>query len=148
MKLSVVIPVHNGGSGLQMCLEALLRSTRSPDELIVIDDASSDGSAELAARFGNVLPSQSQEPLGPARARNLGAARAQGDILLFLDADVTVHANTLALIERHFAEHPETAALFGSYDDQPPHRSLVSLYKNLQHHFVHHHSQAHASTFW
>ncbi|HSL30373.1 MAG TPA: glycosyltransferase family 2 protein [Anaerolineales bacterium] len=148
MKLSVVIPVYNGGSDLQLCLEALLRSTRPPDEVIVVDDASSDGSAELAAGFGSVISSQSREPFGPARARNLGSARAQGDILLFLDADVTVHANTLALIERHFSEHPETAALFGSYDDQPPHRSLVSLYKNLQHHFVHHHSQADASTFW
>lgn len=148
MNLSVVIPVYNGGSDLQQCLEALSRSTRPPDELIVVDDASADGSAELAGRFGSVISSQSQEPLGPARARNLGAARAQGDILLFLDADVTVHADTLALIERHFAEHPETAALFGSYDDEPPHRSLVSLYKNLQHHFVHHHGQADASTFW
>jgi GT2 family glycosyltransferase len=39
-------------------------------------------------------------------------------------------------------------ALFGSYDDSPPHRNWVSLYKNLQHHFVHHHSQPEASTFW
>ncbi|MDQ2691027.1 MAG: glycosyltransferase family 2 protein [Chloroflexota bacterium] len=148
MKLSVVIPVHNGGSDLRRCLEALMRSARRPDEVIVVDDASSDGSAELAARFGFVISNQRREPFGPARARNLGAARSQGDIVLFLDADVMVHANTLALIERCFAEHPETAAMFGSYDDQPPHRSLVSLYKNLQHHFVHHHSQGDASTFW
>jgi glycosyl transferase family 7 (putative galactosyltransferase) len=38
--------------------------------------------------------------------------------------------------------------VFGSYDDAPAHRSLVSLYKNLQHHFVHQHSQREASTFW
>jgi hypothetical protein len=59
-----------------------------------------------------------------------------------------VHPDTLALIERTMVEHPEISAVFGSYDDAPPHRSLVSLYKNLQHHFVHHHSQREASTFW
>ncbi len=59
-----------------------------------------------------------------------------------------VHTNTLALIERHFLEHPDIAALFGSYDDHPFHRNWVSLYKNLQHHFVHHQSQREASSFW
>ena len=148
LKLSVVIPVNNGGADLEKCLGALMASTRLPDELIIVDDASTDGSARLAARFGTVVPCQSQQPIGPAKARNLGVAQSQGDVVLFIDADVTVHTNTIALIERHFAEDPEIDALFGSYDDNPPHRSLVSLYKNLQHHFVHHHSQIEASSFW
>lgn len=125
-----------------------MSSTRLPDELIIVDDASTDGSAQLAARFGTVMVSQNQRPIGPARARNLGAEQSLGDFLLFLDADVMVHSNTLALVERHFTEHPEVAALFGSYDDDPPHRNWVSLYKNLQHHFVHHQSQRDASSFW
>jgi glycosyltransferase involved in cell wall biosynthesis len=148
MRLSVVIPVHNGGDDLQKCLEALRNSTRLPDELIIVDDASTDGSAQSAARFGTVVDCQNHLPIGPARARNLGAVRAQGDVLLFLDADVMVHPDTLALIERHFREYPEIAALFGSYDDHPPHRNWISLYKNLQHHFVHHQSQTEASSFW
>ena len=148
MRLSVVIPVHNGGNDLQKCLEALMSSARLPDELIIVDDASTDGSAQLAAKFGTVVVCQSQHPIGPASARNLGAERAQGDVLLFLDADVMVHADTLALVEWHFNEHSEIVALFGSYDDHPPHRNWVSLYKNLQHHFVHHQSQGEASSFW
>jgi hypothetical protein len=59
-----------------------------------------------------------------------------------------VHTNTLALVERHFTENTEIAALFGSYDDHPLHRNWVSLYKNLQHHFVHHQSQKESSSFW
>jgi glycosyltransferase involved in cell wall biosynthesis len=125
-----------------------MNSTRPPDELIVVDDASMDDSAQVAAQFGMVVVSQGPQPIGPARARNLGVTRSQGDVLLFLDADVMVHADTLAQIERHFTEHPEIAALFGSYDDYPPHRNWISLYKNLQHHFVHHHSQVEASSFW
>jgi glycosyltransferase involved in cell wall biosynthesis len=148
MKLSVVIPVRNGGSDLRKCLEALTDSTRLPDELIVVDDASTDRSAQLASTFGVLVPSQSRQPIGPAKSRNRGAARAQGDILVFIDADVMVHRNTLAAIESHFIEHPEIAALFGSYDDDPPHHNWISLYKNLQHHFVHHHSKQEASSFW
>ena len=148
MKLSVVIPVHNGGDALIKCLEAVAASTRPPEELIIVDDASTDGSVHLAKQFGTVIGCQSQQPIGPAKARNLGAAHSQGDIVLFLDADVVVHLNTLALIERYFTEHPEIDALFGSYDDSPTHRNWVSLYKNLQHHFVHHHSETDASSFW
>ena len=148
MRLSVVIPVHNGGDDLQKCLEALMASTRPPDELIIVDDASTDGSAQVADKFGAVVLCQNHRPIGPARARNLGAAQTEGDVLLFLDADVVVHADTLAQIECHLTEHPEIAALFGSYDDHPPHRNWISLYKNLQHHFVHHHSRVEASSFW
>jgi glycosyltransferase involved in cell wall biosynthesis len=147
LNLSVVIPIHNGGEDLQRCLKALKTSTRPPDEMIVIDDASTDTSASLAYSFGAIVLFQKGYPLGPAKARNRGAAVAEGDILVFIDADVMVHLDTLALIEQTMVEHPEISALFGSYDDAPPHRSLVSLYKNLQHHFVHHHSQREASTF-
>ena len=125
-----------------------MNSTRLPDELIIVDDASTDGSAQLAARFGTVVACQSENPIGPARARNLGAARAQGDILLFLDADVVVHTDTLALVESQFTQHLEISALFGSYDDHPLHRNWVSFYKNLQHHFVHQQSRTEASSFW
>lgn len=146
--LSVVIPVHNGGGALKVCLEALLASIRQPDEVIIVDDASTDDSVDLASQYGIVLSSQSESPVGPAKCRNRGVTFAKGDVVVFLDGDVKVHPDTLALIERYFEGHSEIAALFGSYDDQPPHRGLVTLYKNLQHHFVHQHSQQDASTFW
>ena len=148
MRLSVVIPVHNGGNDFRKCLEALMESTRLPDELIVVDDASSDGSAQVASQSGTLLLSPGDQPIGPARCRNRGVAAANGDIVIFLDADVRIHRDTIAVIEGHFRQHPEMAALFGSYDDRPPHRSPVSLYKNLQHHFVHHHSHEDTSSFW
>ena len=143
-----MIPNHNGGEDLRKCLEALTNSTRPPDEIIVIDDASTDESIQIAQRYGAIVLYQKGSPLGPAKARNRGAAAAQGDILIFIDADVKVHRDSLALIERYLFEHPEISALFGSYDDAPPHRSLVSLYKHLQNHHVHQHSKREASTFW
>jgi GT2 family glycosyltransferase len=146
--LTVIIPVHNGGDDLRLCLDALEASTRCPDEIIVADDASTDGSGHLACQHGVRVLSIDGPSHGPAFARNRGAEKARGDILVFLDADVAIHPDALARMERYLAEHAEIAAVFGSYDAYPRARSLVSRYKNLLHHYVHQHSRREASTFW
>lgn len=148
MRLSVIVPVHNGGDDFRQCLLALSQSTRLPDELIVVDDASTDASGRLASEFGAYLITQTPLPMGPAKSRNQGAGIAKGDFLVFIDSDVMVHKNTLAAFEDCFIENPDIAAVFGSYDDHPTHRNPVSLYKNLQHHYVHQHGNREASTFW
>lgn len=148
MKLSVIIPVHNGGEGLGLCLEALAASTCPPDEIIVVDDTSTDASASLAAKLGAIVLPLPDGPRGPARARNHGAASAQGDVLVFLDADVVSHPDTLGTIKTYLTDAPEIAALFGSYDVDPPAPGLVSRYRNLLHHYIHQHGRSEASTFW
>jgi len=148
VKLSVVIPVHNGGDDLRLCLEALAASTRPPDEVIVVEDASTDDSGHLAGRCGARVVHLDAPPHGPAFARNRGAEMAQGDILVFLDADVAIHPDALARMERYVTQHPEIAAVFGSYDADPPASGLVTHYKNLLHHYVHQRSRREASTFW
>ena len=148
MKISVVTPVHNGGENLRLSLQALTRSTRAPDEIIVVDDGSSDGSGDLAQEFGARVLRLPGPPRGAALPRNRGAGIAIGDLLVFVDADVAVHPQTLALIDRIMSEHREIAAVFGSYDDSPRDPGLVSRYKNLLHHYVHQHGQREASTFW
>ena len=85
LSISVIVPVYNGGDTLAACLQALQNQTRLPDEIIVVDDGSTDDSAEIADRFG--LKVLRQRNAGPAAARNLGAQRAQGQLLLFTDAD-------------------------------------------------------------
>ena len=141
MRMTAIIPVHNGVHDLALGLEALAASTRPPDEIIVVDDGSTDGSGELARQHGARVIRLDGQPRGPAFARNRGAEMAKGDVLVFLDADVTVRPDSLALAERYLSEHPEIAALFGSYDAHPSARGLVTRYKNLLHHYVHQHSQ-------
>jgi GT2 family glycosyltransferase len=148
VNLSVIVPVHNGGESFERCLDALSVSIRSMDKIIIVDDASTDASAAKARAAGMQVISIQGQPRGPAVARNRGAKEAHGDILVFLDADVAVHKDTLACIEGYFIDNPELAAVFGSYDDNPPERSIVSLYKNLQHHYVHQHGNQLSSTFW
>jgi GT2 family glycosyltransferase len=145
--LSVIIPVHNGGAHLPRCLDALRASDSTSHEVIVVDDWSIDASAEVARSRGFEAV-RLDARRGPAAARNEGARRARGRILLFVDADVVVRAGTVARVEAFFREHTETAALFGSYDDAPDAQSFVSQYKNLVHHFIHQRSRAEAETFW
>jgi glycosyltransferase involved in cell wall biosynthesis len=144
--ISVVIPVHNAAKYLRACLEDLSNSTFRDFECIVVDDGSTDGSAEVARQAGaTVFTTQARR--GPAYARNVGAKSAQGEILFFIDADVCVAPDTLARVHANF-EDPELSAVIGSYDDLPGSRDFVSLYKNLMHSYVHHNSRREACTFW
>jgi GT2 family glycosyltransferase len=148
MRLSVIVPVHNGADELRCCLQALGASARLPDEIIVVDDASTDSSGDVARQQGARVIRLEGLPHGPAFARNRGAEAARGEVIVFIDADVTVHADTLARADRYLSEVPQIAALFGSYDSNPPARGLVTRYKNLLHHYTHQHGRREAFTFW
>ena len=147
-RLSVIVPVYNGGEGLRRCLQGLAASSRPPDEVITVDDGSTDASAANAAALGARVLTTPAGPRGPAHARNRGAEAATGDVLVFIDADVVVHADTLARMESVMADEPDVVALFGCYDDDPPARNSASLFKNLLHHYVHQHGDREAGTFW
>jgi glycosyltransferase involved in cell wall biosynthesis len=148
LTLSVVIPVWNGRTHLEHCLQALAASIRKPDEIIVVDDGSTDGSAAVARASGAKVVGVAGGPFGPAMARNRGVSASCGAIIVFIDCDVVVHPETLSLMERKFLSNPDVAALFGSYDDRPSEAGLTSGYRNLMHHHVHQQSQHEASTFW
>lgn len=147
MRVSIVVPVYQGAPTLPECLRALRAAAAPEDELIVVDDASTDGGATIAAAAGATVVRLSSNH-GPARARNVGAAAAHGDVLLFVDADVALAPDAVARVRRALALHPEIAAVFGSYDDRPRAPGLVSQYRNLLHHFVHQHGAADAFSFW
>ena len=146
-RISVVIPAYNAAGPLRQCLEALRQSRVQPLELIVVDDGSTDESTAVAQEFGATVLSTGSTG-GPAKARNAGAARAQGEILFFLDADVCVHADTLDRVAEAFEADPDLDAVIGCYDESPGADDFLSQYKNLMHSFVHQHAQEQASTFW
>ena len=147
LKVSIIIPVYNGARFLKQCLAAVKKSSYSCYEIIVVDDGSTDESADMACQEG-ALVFQLPRRSGPAAARNFGAKKAKGDILLFIDSDVLIKTKTVARVVKDFQKHPDIAAVFGSYDDNPAQKNFISQYKNLVHHFVHQHSKAEAVTFW
>jgi GT2 family glycosyltransferase len=145
--ISIVIPVHYGGEKFRQCLMSIMEMSPKPMEVIVVADGDTDGSWRIAEELGmRVL--RLPVPGGPARARNAGAAAAEGEILYFVDADVMTPRDALEQIARAFGNNPELAAVFGSYDDEPSETNFLSQYKNLSHHYVHQTSLEEASTFW
>jgi GT2 family glycosyltransferase len=125
--LTVVIPATDARVTLDRVAAAVRRAAEPPEELIIVD----------------------QPPeLGPAAARNLGSRRASGDIVVFVDADVEVHDDAFARIRAAFAGDADLAAVFGSYDDNPAEGGIVSDFRNLLHHHVHHQGAGVATTFW
>jgi GT2 family glycosyltransferase len=148
--LSVIIPAHQAASMLQRCLQALESSDlpRESWELIVVDDGSTDRTAEIAAQYADQTISLPGGPRGPSYARNRGAEIAGGHWLVFVDADVCVHRDTLRRFTEVSGADTEVAAIFGSYDDAPPAAGFASKYRNLLHHYVHHKNPGEAETFW
>jgi len=103
--ISVVIPIHNASEGLGACLDSLERQTLSREryEIIVVNDGSVDPVVEtIADRQGVIFLSQQQK--GAAAARNLGAEQAQGEILLFTDADCVPESNWVEAMIAPFAD--------------------------------------------
>ena len=145
--VTVIIPVYNASQYLEKCLSAIALSSYPLYEVIVVDDSSTDNSAEIAYLKGAKVLHISKQS-GPAAARNSASKKAKGDILLFVDSDVMMKKDTIERVVNQFTEMPDTDAIFGSYDEKPAEQNFFSQYKNLQHHFVHQVSNANAETFW
>ena len=99
MKVSVVIPAYNHADYLPECLESVLRQTRAPHEVIVIDDGATDNTPEVMHRYLNnpLLRYVRTENRGTAAARNVGIAMSSGDIIGLLDDDDVWYENKLEL---------------------------------------------------
>lgn len=132
LRLSIVVPTRNSASTLRSALAAI-RATELPRdkyELIVVDDASTDASPTVAARYADTIIRLTGRQLGPAYARNRGAELARGEIVAFVNADVLVEPDTLPAMLAIFAENPKIDAVSASHDDAPE-ANFVSQYWNL-----------------
>lgn len=87
MRLSIVVPAHNAADFLGATIQSCISSAGSSKEIVVVDDGSADRTPEVCAAFGDRIVFSRVENGGVSRARNLGAALAKGEWLLFLDAD-------------------------------------------------------------
>lgn len=146
--ISAIMPAFRAEALLPRVLQPLLDMQARGElaEVIVVDDVSPDGTADLARRMGArvlVMPQNG----GPGAARNLAAQEATGEVLWFVDSDVIAWPDGALKVARAFAE-PDVAAVFGSYDSSPDGTPWFSRYKNLMHRYYHQRARRDATTFW
>jgi glycosyltransferase involved in cell wall biosynthesis len=112
--ITVIVCAHNEERSLPACLHSLLAQTRLPDELLVINNASTDETGAVARQIPAVrVVDEPRKGLVVARER--GRLEARGNLLVYVDADCRPPLTWLARIERHFARDSDLIALSGPY---------------------------------
>lgn len=111
MEVSVVIPCHNAERYLAQTIGSVLEQSRPPKEIIVVDDGSTDRSAQIARSFGDPVTVASKQCGGASQARNYGYRFATGDALMFLDADDVLGPKALESLVEALSTNPQGVAL-------------------------------------
>lgn len=117
--VSVILPVFNGEQFLAQALSSVLEQEHRPLEIVVVDDGSEDGSAELARRFPETRV-VSQKNAGPAAARNRGIREARGELIAFIDADDVWVPGRLAWQLETLKARPDVEMVMGAVGLQLP----------------------------
>src|SRR6185503_2024667 len=115
--VSAVIPAYQAAAFLADAVESVLAQTEPVGEIVVVDDGSTDGTAAVAASFGDRVRYVRQENQGVAAARNRGVAEARGRLVAFLDADDTWEPEKTARQLAHLRAHPDYAAVYSDLCD-------------------------------
>lgn len=120
VKASIVIPAFNAQKTIADCLNGLKKQSVSLNdfEVLVIDDGSTDRTADIALQFSFVRLSK-QKNAGPAVARNRGAKKASADIVVFLDSDCVPKKNWLSEMLKPF-KNPQVTGVQGKYENPSP----------------------------
>jgi glycosyltransferase involved in cell wall biosynthesis len=113
LKITVVIPLYNKEHYIRHTLLSLLQQQKKPDEIIVVDDASTDHSLHIARQTleenkagfekTNIVIIELKQNGGPGNARNIGLEKATGDVISFLDADDAYHPQLLFKVDKYMA---------------------------------------------
>jgi len=121
LSICVLIPAYNARSFLREALDSVLAQTRPPEQIIVIDDGSTDGTADVAlawqAERGRSITLIRQSNGGQSAARNAGLRAAWTDLVALLDADDLYLPDHLQRLEQGFREAPQSVVCFGDAEE-------------------------------
>lgn len=108
MKVSFVVPTRNSARTLHSCLGSLRAQTHPDVEIVVVDNGSSDGTPQIAARYADLVADA-----GPERSaqRNHGTAKSAGDVVVFIDSDMVLEPHVATSIVDRFTAAPRLGAL-------------------------------------
>jgi teichuronic acid biosynthesis glycosyltransferase TuaG len=115
--ITVLVPAYNAERHILDALESVLEQVRPPDQIVVVDDGSTDRTNEVVSDWAALSPVPveiiRQENRGAAAARNTGLRSISTDLIAFVDADDVVEPNHLAELEHAFHVHPDLSFAFG-----------------------------------
>ena len=126
--LSIIIPAYNAEATITKCLDSLLKSKAENDEVIVVDNNSSDDTKEIVKSYPVKLAVC--EKRGAAAARNCGTKLAKNDIFVFLDSDTIVQSDSLEKI-RELMSEKNVSAVNGIYTPTTPYKNNLTKFQNL-----------------
>lgn len=109
--VSAIVPTYNRADSLGRALDSAYGQSRPPDEVIVVDDGSTDGTTAVLDRFPQARVVRLARNGGAARARNEGVRQARGELIAFLDSDDTWYQHKLELQLRRFEGAPDLGLL-------------------------------------
>jgi cellulose synthase/poly-beta-1,6-N-acetylglucosamine synthase-like glycosyltransferase len=115
MKISVLIPCHNEERSIRACVESCLAQTRLPDQILVVNDGSTDKSGEILAEFGDKIEVLTIPVAtgNKSHAQERGIARVTGSVFIATDGDTILDPNFVEEIEKKFNENPLAVAVCG-----------------------------------
>ena len=137
LNVSVLIPAFNCAENLPVCIRSIHGQTAPPLEIIVIDDGSTDETADIAEKIEGVRLVKRPEQGGAGATRASGVRKARGDVVAFIDSDCIAPPDWLEKITTKFIENPELGAVGGMYRHCHT-KSLISVFGKFEEEFLHH----------
>lgn len=125
-RFTVIIPAYNAEAFIARAIDSVLSQTWQAHEILVVNDGSSDATADIVLGYGDRVRYLRQDNAGVSAARNAGARAASGDWLCFLDADDWYYPNRLRSHGEWIARDPSLDFLTGDYDYRRPDGSRIS----------------------
>lgn len=127
--VSLIITTYNHGRYIEEAIASVQQQTHRPDEVIVVDDGSTDDTAQILSRYPQIKYIR-QANKGLASARNLGVLHSQGHYIVFLDADDLLYPQAIAKNLTYFGTHPDCAFISGWHDKVDEQKTLLETYES------------------
>lgn len=115
LKISVIVCAYNEARHVAGCLHSLLAQSRPPDEILLIDNASTDATGDVARAVGGGIRVIHESRKGLVQARETGRLAATGDVLAYIDADCLAPPTWLAHVEHRLGRGAHVVAVTGPY---------------------------------
>lgn len=133
--VSIVVPIFNSEKTLKRCLDSIFLSVQDGDEVILVNDGSTDSSSKIMESY-NCKKIDLGQNRGVAFARNSGAKISKNEIIIFIDSDIVISKENVEKLKKYFSENKLVQTVSCNIDCRKYMDDFYSNYKNLYMHYV------------